>query len=428
MRGLVIGLVAGLVLVGCGSGGPGVSRQVGREVSADEFWTLMMGDGVEQVELVSDGWTARSWVAIDPPMDGVLIDALADPFAEDADWMKPGYDSERATMAKRLADWRALAEARLGAGEQSDWPTDEVTSRFGMVVAALVLESRLMALGGNKSGAAERALVTMGWVREAFESAPGMAKSDLMPSVVIAAEALTQFELEGSEVDAALELLDIGFVESLSGTMGIELREPQVQELLDKINAGGDAAEILAAVDPMEMGGEGETATQLQEALDQVAATVDWQATAKLARARYDRASPPSFEELVQWRDDLDQLVRKNWGQDVFEISPEQWDMGAIKEALKTQNNAVGVLHMAQLERGWLSKVESAYAMQMSLDAVRVGLGRKYDRKLDLVDGLTGKNYVIDEVEGILRTSRRNADPRFVFIQFVIERGAALPQ
>jgi hypothetical protein len=419
MRGLVIGLVAGFALVGCGRG-----AAAEKEVTVGEFWELMWGKDVELAMGGGDEWSARAWVAVDPPMDGILIDAMADPFSGSADWVKPEMAKERAEMLGKLKNWREAAQKEKGRDE--GWPEEEVSSRFGVVVAALVLESRLLALSGDDAGARNRALETLVVAREAVESAPGLVKADVFPSYLIAAEAISQFQLKPEEVRAVLEQLDLNLVETIGNSLADELSESKLSGILDKLNGGRDAAEVMMAVDPMELGGETGVQTQLQKVLDDARSVVNIEKCAQLAKELYESKSPATFDELRSRRAILEERVVGAWGTDILSQRPEEWDLVSVGKSVGGSDNAVGVLVFGQMERNWLTKIESAYMTQMNLDAIRLSLGEKYGVEMKLVDRLTGEAYVVDKANGVLRSSLVEVDPQFIFVNQIVQSGVPL--
>lgn len=419
MRGLAIGLVAGLALVGCGRG-----AVAEKNVSVGEFWKMMWGKDVDLAMGAGDDWSARSWVGVDAPMDGILIDAMADPFSETADWVKPGMAKERADMLGRLKNWREAAQKEKGRDE--GWPEEEVSSRFGVVIAALVLESRLLALAGDEAGARSRAIETLEVAREAVETAPGMVKADVFPSFLIAAEAVTQFQLKPDEVSAVLEKLDLNLVDTIGNSLSDELSEPKLSGVLEKLNGGRDAAEVLVAVDPMELGGESGVQGELQKVMAGARSVVNFEKCAQVAKELYESKSPATFDELRTKRAKLDERVASAWGIDVLSQRPEKWDMAMVGKTVGASDNAVGVLVFAQIKRNWLTKIESAYMTQMNLDAIRMSLGAKYGVDMKLVDRLTGEPYVVDQANGVLRSSLVEVDPQFIFVNQIVQNGVPL--
>lgn len=419
MRGLVIGLVVGLALVGCGRG-----AVAEKNVTADEFWVMMWGKDVDLAMGAGDDWSARGWVAVDPPMDGILIDAMADPFSETAEWVKPGMAKERVDMLGRLKSWRDSAQKEKGRDE--GWPEEEVSSRFGVVVAALVLESRLLALSGDEVGARSRAIETLEVAREAVETAPGLVKADVFPSFLIAAEAVTQFQLEPDDVSTVLAQLDLNLVETIGNSLAGELSESKLSGVLEKLDGGRDAAEVLVAVDPMELGGESGVQVELQKVLDGARSVVNIEKSAQLAKELYESKSPTTFDDLQTNRAKLEERVGRVWGVDVLSQRPEKWDMAMVGKAVGGSDNAVGVLVFAQIERNWLTKIESAYMTQMNLDAIRLSMGEKYGVEMKLIDRLTGEPYVVDQANGVLRSSLVEVDPQFIFVNQIVQSGVPL--
>ncbi|ARU42492.1 hypothetical protein CCB80_15585 [Armatimonadetes bacterium Uphvl-Ar1] len=357
-------------------------------------------------------------------MDGILIDAMADPFSETAEWVKPGMAKERADMLGRLKSWRDSALKEKGRDE--GWPEEEVSSRFGVVVAALVLESRLLALSGDEAGARSQAIETLVVAREAVESAPGLVKADIFPSFLIAAEAVTQFQLEPDEVSAVLEQLDLNLVETIGNSIDGEFNETKLSGILELLNGGRDAAEVLVAVDPMELGGESGVQSELQKLLDGARSVVNIEKSAQLAKELYESKAPATFDELRTKRAKLDERVVSAWGIDVLSQRPEKWDMAMVGKAVGASDNAVGVLVFAQIERNWMTKIESAYMTQMNLDAIRMSLGGKYGVEIELVDRLTGEPYVVDQTSGVLRSSLVEVDPQFIFVNQIVQNGVPL--
>ncbi|ARU39614.1 hypothetical protein CCB80_00010 [Armatimonadetes bacterium Uphvl-Ar1] len=409
---------------GIGFGGCGRGATAEIVVTVGEFWEMMWGKDVDLAMGGGDEWTARAWVAVDPPMDGILIDAMADPFSETAEWVKPGMAKERADMLGRLKSWRDSALKEKGRDE--GWPEEEVSSRFGVVVAALVLESRLLALSGDEAGARSQAIETLVVAREAVESAPGLVKADIFPSFLIAAEAVTQFQLEPDEVSAVLEQLDLNLVETIGNSIDGEFNETKLSGILELLNGGRDAAEVLVAVDPMELGGESGVQSELQKLLDGARSVVNIEKSAQLAKELYESKAPATFDELRTKRAKLDERVVSAWGIDVLSQRPEKWDMAMVGKAVGASDNAVGVLVFAQIERNWMTKIESAYMTQMNLDAIRMSLGGKYGVEIELVDRLTGEPYVVDQTSGVLRSSLVEVDPQFIFVNQIVQNGVPL--
>lgn len=426
MRSAILGMVVGLMLVGCNPGaGVGVGGMKKGEVITREAFLAAMGtDGV----VGAQNWSAEMYVGEDPPMDGMLIDALADPFAVDADWMKPEKIADRSAMLKKLTDWWVAAEPGV---KVADMPADQVASRFSIVVGARILMARLQSVEGDQALAMKTAVETMQFARKGFETAPGMVCADLMPSVVMAAEALAKIGEQGGEppavFHAGLDAMRFSIFERVAGSASDDFYLNQLSGVIEKMNMPDQPATVAGVVDPM--GDTDEPVESLEKALEGKKA-VDLKLSATFASdllKRFEKA-PADFEAYKAMRELADKDVTNAWGINIFEVRPENWG-----NDLKATENAAGVAYLTAVERKWLSTIESSYLMQVSLDAARLRLSNSMlardlvnDEGKKLLDPLTGEAYSIDMKNEILRTTLKGVDSKFIFVNQLVQNGVPL--
>ncbi|MFM9872668.1 MAG: hypothetical protein ACKVQS_04280 [Fimbriimonadaceae bacterium] len=425
MRSVAWILACGLVLVGCNGGGAPAKRS---PFSEAEF-TKLLGVG----EVTSSVWIARDYVSIPPPMDGGLIDALADPFNENAEWMKPEKKAERESMAKSLDEWWSKAKNPA----LNSLENDLVVSQFSVVVGARVLRARLMDASGDKTGALKIAVETMNLAREGFLSAPGMVCADLMPTVVIAAEGLSRIgqRVGGSEARAAMKAMDFSILDRVASCGKEDFVLNQMGALIEQWNRKDQSAAMAELVDPM--GDEDGPIQELDKALKgntliKIDSVVD---KAKELCSLYS-AAPINFDEFATRRNALNERLKKVWGINIFETPANEWDGTAMHDPVEESDNPVGEIYMAAIERGWLTKIESSYVMQMNLDAARIALMESLaavdgmDGDPDwfgrVIDPLTGKTYEVDYKARIVKTRLKDVDPKYIFVNQIVQNGVPL--
>jgi hypothetical protein len=425
MRSVAWIVACGLVLVGCNSGGAPAKRA---PVSEAEFAKQMRVG-----EIAPKAWTAREYVSIPPPMEGGLIDALADPFNENAEWMKPEKKTEREKMAKSLDEW--WAKAKNPALDSLE--NDTVVSQFSVVVGARVLRARLMMASGDKSGALKIATETMSLARDGFLSAPGMVCADLMPTVVIAAEGLSRIgqQVGGSEVKEAVRAMDFSIVDRVASCGTEDFVVNQMGDLVVRLNRKDQSAATAELVDPM--GDEDSPIQELDKGLKgNTLIKIDSVVDKANELCRIYSTAPINFDDFASRRNTLNERLKKVWGINIFETPSSEWDGTAMHDPLEESDNPVGEIYLAAIERGWLTKIESSYVMQMNLDAARIALTEslpavnRMDGDSDwfdkIIDPLTGKSYEIDRANDVLRSRLKEVDPKFIFVNQIVQNGVPL--
>ncbi len=424
MNRVVLGLAVALVLVGCSAKGGGGAQAKREPVTEAEFIKMM---GVEPVAAMD--WSARGYLSATPPMDGMLIDALADPFNEDAGWMKPDKKADREKMAKARDSWWEKTK-----GTREDSLTNEaVVSQFSIVIGARVLRSRLSAASGDLVGAIAVATETMEIAREGFLTAPGMVAADLMPTVVIASEGLAKLSqspgVTDAQLDKALAAMDFSIFDRIKKGAHDDFIAFQLPLLVERLNRVDQAKAIVELVDPM---GDSEQPIDRVEGAIKGHSIIDNGECAKAAKKMLERysESPREMAELAVMSTEAEGHLTKTWGINLFDARPEEWPSN-LGDSVKGSKNSVGELYLAAIEREWLAKIESSTMMQFSLDAARLsvmitrGHGKEPSQSETnvLVDPLTGGNYEIDYKNKMLRTKMQSIDPQFIFAHQLVENG-----
>lgn len=398
-----------------------MARNQGTDITEEAF---RQACGLPEVDLVP--WTAERYAEHLPPMDGGLIDAVADPFRTDADWIRPGAKGERAAMAKQLDEWWSAIPAKAGGTVAQD----QVGSRFSAVVAARILRARLAQLDepGRAMALAEETF-DLAW--KAFQTAPGTMKSDVMPAVVMAAESAAQTAAPGTDPAAAASLrkkLDVSLFRDLAVSLPTDFGVNRIPKLVGQFAQGADLKATAQALDPLGGDEEGQVASGLKTIWANPN-LLDPQATVDSAKAIVDtyRQPPKGFAWFESRYKAMEGRTVATWGQNMVGIDPSRIDWAKAAIAAKAKN-PVGILLLAEVERQWLVALESAFVLQMQFDAARIRFQRAVPSTDDSepLDPLTGGPYVVDEKANVLRTTLTGVDPKFIFVNQAVMHGVPL--
>lgn len=429
-RSVALGAFFCMILIGC-NGGKG-------EMSKQDF--LLAGGGRGWDAIAPMDWTARKYMAQQPPMDGVLVNALADPFTVDASWVKPESSGERNEISARLAEWWDGTQGQP-AKEMDD---EVVASQFSVVVAARVLQARIETLEGREAEGFAIAVETLKIAKEAMTTAPESYASEVVPSILIAAEAVSTLSRSGkineASLKSGLEELNVDLVGGLASKLSrvyFKRDLPQLQTLLQDANYAKNIAASLNQLNNV---------PDLEGKLSNVLKGVkkpDMESTAKGAFEStmkvLDGSNFESFEKAVE---EQQAVTLKEWGVDIFNSDPANWDTAVMSTAVKSGSNPVGTFFTQDFVRKYNSIIESSFLAQMELDAHRVRLASELFKqktgsypktgedvsdsfgRRGLRDRLTGEPYSIDFEKWMLHTTLKEADEKFIFINQMIRTGA----
>lgn len=424
MKMAALGLVASLCLAGCTGGkvaDPTMANTQSGPLTEESFRQAV---GLPEVDLVP--WSAIRYAEHTPPMEGELIDAIADPFSTEAEWAKPANNSARAAIAKQIDDWWDALPAQA----EGTVARDQVGSRFSAVISARILRSRLTQLD-DPAGALKQAGETLDLAWKAFETAPGTAKSDIMPSVVMAAEAMAELTTTGTDPKTLAELrkkLSVSLFDGLANSLPTDFGVVRIPVLVGQINKGVDTAQVARILDPLGEDGDGGVAGHLKSIWSNPH-LLDSNATVGASKAIVDRyrTPPKDFGDFESRYQMMEKRTVSSWGQNMAGIDPAEIDWEKA-EVAATVKNPVGELLLAEIERQWLVALESAYILQMQFDAARIRFQKVAPSTDDPEPGdpLTAEPYIVDEKGNALRTSLSKADPKYIFVNQVVQHGVPL--
>jgi len=388
-------------------------------------------------------WTAREIVNEPPPMDDLLINALADPFSNEADWVNADQKELRMQMADRLDVWWAKAKG----ASNSDLDDSSVVSQFGVAIGARVLRSRLMELSGDLTGAFNMARENWMLSKAAFESAPGYSARELMPTLMIAVESISHLSRNpgiNSELKrAVLKDLDFNFVAVTAGRNWDGFYYIGIPQILAQCNSGDVLPDLALSIDPMD---EGVTALEKLRAALGDKKSADPKIVAKAFNDQFNRrtTAPSVFNEFANRVNSMTQELTESWGIDIYQTRPEDWDIEKMKAALAKANHPIEELVVYDLARRTFATTESSYIAQARLDAARIRIAAEIEKQVhgkypeslqslqkagylyQMIDYATNHEYEVDFKNWILKTSQPNVDSRFIFMNQLISSGESI--
>jgi hypothetical protein len=341
-----------------------------------------------------------------------------------------------------LAAWWSGTQGK-SARELAD---EAVLSQFMVVSGARVLHSRLLLLDGDAKSSLTMAIENFDMVKKAIETAPAAMATELVPSLLIAAETVANLsrseKLSIDEKEIALAALQIRIPALIANKLSRKHLRVDVAEFYDKLVKSDMATLLGEAVDPLADGNE------VIEASKPVVAGLSTTLSQELAQDCFN-AMYPLFSDISS-AEDLDAVLKKedgrsvaNWGINVFEVSFAEWKVADMNAKAKKAKNPVAETVSTRMILKAIPAYDSALMAQVRLDASRVRvaleaikaktgsyptdvkvLNGMFGRRWGLYDPLTQKPYVIDLKAGTLKSTQKPVDRRLIFCNQVIESGA----